>query len=61
MVTKEQQEKIDDFEMCPECLTPYDREDFKTIYESVPYGSTTASYPVDVGVKCHTCGYEEDI
>lgn len=61
MVTKEQQEQIDDYEICPKCLTPYDREDFKTIYESVPYGSTTASFPVDVGVKCHNCGYKEDI
>jgi len=34
VVTKEQQEQIDDYEICPKCLTPYDREDFITVYEA---------------------------
>jgi C4-type Zn-finger protein len=61
MVTKEQQEKIEDFEMCPECLALFEDEDFIMEYESVPYGSTTASYPVLIGVICHNCGYKEQI
>lgn len=55
------QKRIENFEICPKCLTEYEQEDFITEYERVPYGSTYAHYPVDVGVRCHNCGYFEEI
>ena len=61
MATKEQLQQIEDFEICPKCFTTYNWEDFETVYERVPYGSSGASYPIDIGVKCHNCGYHEEI
>jgi len=60
MTTEEQQKLIDNLEMCPECFTEYEDDDYLVGYESVPYGSTTAQFPVEHGVKCHNCGYKEE-
>jgi C4-type Zn-finger protein len=62
MLTKEQKKLIENCEMCPECLEMLDEdEDLIWDYEIVPYGSTTARYPVLIEIRCSKCGYREQI
>lgn len=46
-------------DICPRCHNTLSDDEIALDYEVVPYGSTTASYPVAIGMKCSKCGYEE--
>lgn len=46
-------------DLCPNCKKELGEFDIEMTYESVPYGSTSASYPVEIGINCQSCGYSE--
>ena len=46
---------------CSDCGTKLEYEDYKLIYESHPWGSTTATETLIDGYKCHACGYETEV
>lgn len=54
-------QKVSDLDICPRCHKELQDEDKVIAYESVPYGSTTASYPVLIRIECSRCGYKEDV
>ncbi len=56
----EHADKISDCDICPRCHKELTDDEIITVYESVPYGSTSASYPVVIGMNCSRCGYKED-
>lgn len=46
---------------CCECGAKLQYEDYKLIYESHPWGSTTATETLIDGYKCHACGHESEV
>jgi len=46
---------------CSDCGAKLEYEDYKLIYESHPWGSTTATEILTVGYRCHACGHESEV
>jgi len=46
---------------CSDCGAKLEYEDYMLIYESHPWGSTTATETLIGGYKCHACGYETEV
>ena len=46
---------------CSDCGAKLEYEDYKLIYESHPWGSTTATEILIVGYRCHACGHESEV
>lgn len=46
---------------CGGCGVKLQYGDYKLIYESHPWGSTTATETLIDGYKCHACGFETEV
>ena len=46
---------------CSECGANLEYEDYKLIYESYPWGSTTATKTLIGGYRCHACGFKTEV
>ena len=46
---------------CCDCGSKLEYEDYKLIYESHPWGSTTATETLIGGYRCHACGFETEV
>jgi hypothetical protein len=46
---------------CCDCGAKLEYEDYKLIYESHPWGSTTATETLIGGYRCHACGFETEV
>ena len=46
---------------CSDCGSKLEYEDYKLIYESQPWGSTTATETLIGGYRCHACGFEAEV
>jgi len=46
---------------CSDCGSKLEYEDYKLIYESQPWGSTTATETLIGGYRCHACGFETEV
>jgi len=46
---------------CCDCGSKLEYEDYKLIYESQPWGSTTATETLIGGYRCHVCGFTTEV